>query len=515
MIRQNVMEDCKRKVLSAHNITKRYESVIALNHVSIDFFAGEIHALAGENGAGKSTLIKVLSGSIAPDSGEITMEDYLCSYMEPRKARELKISTIYQESQLIPDITVAENIFMGHFIGKFGWIDKHAMNKKAKEIFDKLGVDIDPGMQAGELSTAKRQMVELARIMEQDTRVLILDEPTAALSKDDAAILFRVIRQLKEKGVSIIYISHRMSEIYELSDRITVMRDGQVVLSEHMKSVSEEQLLYSMIGRKLEDTFPKRTTEPKEVLLKVENLENEYVKDLSFQLRRGEILGIAGLTGSRRTESMELLFGAEKKKKGKIELEGKEVMIRTPKDAVKLGIGYLPEDRKGKGILQNLNIKDNVALPVLKKLAKSLWLEQDKELKLARKYIEMFRIKAASEKETVHHLSGGNQQKVVISKWLASNSTVLIFDEPTQGIDVGAKYEIYQMMNLLTEKGVSILMISSDMEELLGMSDRILVLYEGRISGELKSRETFSQEAVMRLASNIGGVGRSYAQNCT
>lgn len=494
------------KVLSVHEITKTYPGVTALRTVSMSFYPGEIHALAGENGAGKSTLIQVISGAIAPDAGRIEMDDVSYKRLTPRQAREMGIRVIYQESSLIPDMSVAENVFLGQVPGNRFFVEHRLLEKKTEEIFARLGIDLDPGVKAGSLNPARCQMVELARVISQDMKLLILDEPTASLTGAEVKILFRILRQLREKGISILYITHRLNEIYELADRITVMRDGSRIAEGDTKKIDRDTLVYLMAGRKLLEAYPKRTVLPGETALRIEHLSRGIVRDVSFELKKGEILGIAGLTGSGRTEAMQLLFGAEKKEAGQFELNGKKVEIHSPKEAVELGIGYLPKDRKQKSVLRELSVKENISLPILKRISSLFWIRQKEEASITEQYQNALRIKTPSIGQLVRNLSGGNQQKVVLSKWLASDSRILIFDEPTQGIDAGAKYEIYQMMNQLTERGISILMISSDMEELLGMSDRILIFYEGRISGELKERGEFTQERVLRYASNYGGM---------
>lgn len=488
--------------LSVRHIIKTYPGVVALKDISVDFYAGEVHGLMGENGAGKSTLMKAISGVIEPDEGIFYIGSDEFRKITPHQAQEKGLRIIHQELNLIPTLSVTENIFMGRFMGN-GWTVKFSeMKKRTWELFQEIGIKIDPDALVENLTVAQMQLVEIAKAVSQDVKILIMDEPTAPLTQVEVELLFRLIRKLKEKGVTIIYISHRISEIFELTDRITIMRDGEKVMTEYTKNLDRETLINLMVGRTLKETYPERTKKPQEEILRVEHLYGNGLEDINFTLRKGEILGLAGLVGAGRTELVRLIFGADPVVKGKIYMEGKEIRISNPKEAVKHGIVLIPEDRKRQGVVLELSIKENLTLPNYKKISRRTLINKNEEKKLVKRQVEQLRIKTPSEDQLVKNLSGGNQQKVVVGKWLAGKSKILIFDEPTRGIDVGAKQEIYFLMNQLTEQGISILMVSSEMEELMGMSDRILVLREGKISGSFdKSEEPFTQESIMKYAS--------------
>jgi len=495
-------------ILSIEGITKTYPGVVALDNVSVSFRKGEVHSLAGENGAGKSTLIKIISGFTAPDMGSFVIEGRSFAHITPRQAKTQGIGVIYQETNLVPDISVAENVFLGNYLGNGVFINRHLMVQRTSEVFKELDIGIDPKETVENLSAAQKQFVEIAKAAVQDVKILILDEPTASLTNKDVGVLIRLIAKLKAKGVAIVYISHRLDEIYELSDRVTVLRDGKIIATGQTSEIPQDKLIYLIVGRQLSDTFPLRSAAPGEVILQAKNLGRGKIRDVSFSLRKGEILGLAGLIGSGRTEVVRMLFGADKIALGEIELNGQKVDINSPQKAVNLGIGFLPEDRKEQGILMGLSIMENISLPILRRISRFMMLNRKKENETINLYKDALNIKTSSFHQPVCNLSGGNQQKVVVSKWLASTAQILIFDEPTQGIDVGTKYEIYQMMNRLTERGISIIMVSSEMEELIGMSDRILVLHEGRVTGILEDRHQFTQEKIMELASKApeGGV---------
>ncbi len=492
-------------MISIRDITKTYQNVTALDSVSLDIKKGEVHALVGENGAGKSTLIKILSGYTQPDKGTFTVDGHSYEQITPRQAMDAGIGVIHQEQNLIADVSVAENVFLGDYQGNGVFINRGKMKKKTEEVFSQLGVQINPSELVGNLSTAQMQMVSIAKAIVQDVKVLILDEPTAPLTNHDAGILFQIIERLKARQVTILYISHRLEEIYELADRITVMRDGKIIETKQTEELPKQELIRLMVGRRLSETYPARNYRQGETVLKVESLSGNIIEDVSFTLHKGEILGIAGLVGSGRTELVRMLFGADKIRRGKIELNGNTVRITSPEKAVRLGMGFVPEDRKAQGVLMERSIKENMSLPLLRRISHFFFLDKKKEDGMILKYKEALNIKTPSLGQQVRNLSGGNQQKVVIGKWLASSSQILILDEPTQGIDVGAKYEIYQMMNRLTENGISIIMISSEMEEIIGMSDRIIVLHEGSAAGTLNDRKKFTQEKIMKLASGEGG----------
>lgn len=487
--------------LSMKKITKTYPGVIALNDVSVDFIKGEVHALMGENGAGKSTLMKILSGVINPDSGCFEFKGKVYTKITPIQAQNIGIQIVHQELNLVSTLSVTENIYLGSFIGNGITVRFDEMRKRTQQYFDELEIrGIDPDAIVEDLTIAQMQLVEIVKAISRNVEVLILDEPTSPLTSYETELLFKIIENLKKRNVTIIYISHRMSEIYRIADRITVLRDGSKIDTRAINDVSRADLIRMMVGRDLNETYPERLTKPGEVILEATDIAGNGMRHMNLHLRKGEILGLAGLVGAGRTEFARLIYGADKMEHGTIKLEGKLVNIKNPADAVDLGIGLLPEDRKQQGVILDLSIEQNIALPVLKSISTFFTINRNKEKKIVDNHINSLRIKTPSPAQLVGNLSGGNQQKVVVSKWLASNVKVLIFDEPTRGIDVGAKQEIYQLMNQLTERGISIIMISSEMEELIGMSDRILVLREGNIVGELSDRAQFTQENIMQLA---------------
>ncbi len=490
----------KEPLLSLRNITKKYPGVIALNQVSIDFEPGEVHALIGENGAGKSTLIKIISGAIEPNEGTVHFQGKTYSKMDPLQSTKLGIEVVYQEFNLAQSISVAENIFMGSPKMKNGLVDKKATEAAACEILAGLGVEIDPAKKVRDLTVAYMQIVEIAKAVSHKAKVYILDEPTAALTEKEVDILFNLIQRLKDEGALVIYVSHRMEEIFTICDRVTVFRDGEKIATLNVKDATRPQLIGLMVGRELKETYPPRQIELGDVVLKVDRLCGNGVRDISFCVRKGEILGFAGLIGSGRTETAELIFGACKKESGSVSVNGTECAIRSPRDAIRYGIGLIPEDRKQKGVVLTKPIDWNITLTVLHKISSFQILNSAAEKAVSEKFSKSLTIKTPSIKQKVNLLSGGNQQKTVLAKWLATDSKVLIFDEPTRGIDVGAKQEIYRLMNDLISDGIAIIMISSEMEELLGMADRLVVFSEGQITGELDKNE-FTQQRVLELAS--------------
>ena len=490
----------KPVLLSMKNISKQYPGVLALNNISLDVYEGETLALCGENGAGKSTLIKTLSGSILPSEGTIIFDGKEYDGMTPRLSADLGISVIYQEFNLMNSLSVAENVFVGRLPMKHGLYDKKTCEKQAKKIFEDMEVDIDVNKPVEELSVAYMQLVEIAKNLAKDTRLLIMDEPTAPLTEHECTILFRIMKKLKERGVTIIFISHRMNEIFDVCDRAVVMRDGQMISSHRIEDIDRGQLIRDMVGRNMNEAFPVCEKTIGETVLKVENLSGNGVRNIHFELHKGEILGLAGLVGAGRTEIMRILYGADDGGTGTVILRGKKVFFRNPKDAVKNGIVLLPEDRKREGVLLHLPISQNIVLPNLKKVSNGLVVNRKKVGQMVEKQRSDMKIACYGGEQLAGTLSGGNQQKVVLGKWLASDASILIFDEPTRGIDVGAKWEIYNLMNALCQKGMSIIMISSEMDELIGMSDRIVVLFEGKQTGTL-NKEEFSQEAILTLAS--------------
>lgn len=488
-------------MLELKNITKTYPGVVALNHVSMSFEQGEVHAVMGENGAGKSTLIKIISGAITPDpGGEIIFDGKSYPQMTPALSAENGVAVIYQDINLVTPMTVAENIFMGRKMGKT--YSKRKLNALAQEIFDEYGFQLDPAMRVERLSPANQQMVEIARAISNNAKIMIMDEPTAPLAAAEVDLLFSIIGKLKAKGVTVIYISHRMDEVFQITERISVLRDGQYITTINTADTNRQQLVNLMVGRELNENFPTRKTPVGEVILEAKNLTGNSVENISFQLHKGEILGFAGLVGSGRSETMELVCGSKKMDSGDVYLNGEKVHIGSPADAIAHGIGLIPEDRKEQGCILFNSVKFNTSLSAMKRITRFGFINAKKNAALAEKYRGELRIKVPGIEQMVVNLSGGNQQKVVLAKTLAADPDVIIFDEPTKGIDVGAKQEIYNLMNELVAQGKAIIMVSSDMEEILGMSDRIIVLYEGLVSGELQ-REQFSQERVLHLASGM------------
>ena len=487
-------------VLSLTNITKQYPGVLALDKVSLDFVEGEVHALLGENGAGKSTLIKVVAGAIEPDGGGIRIAGQEFSKMTPHLARSLGVEVIYQEFNLVPSLSVAENIFLGDKTGRGILVDRKVMVQRARAVFRQFDIDIDPYALVRDLPSAQQQIVEIAKAVSKNVRILIMDEPTAPLTVSEVDSMFEIVRQLKARGVTILYISHRLEEIFRIADRVSVLRDGRYIATRATAATSRQELISLMVGRELKESYPARTVAPREVALEVRQLSGAGDADISFSVRKGEILGLSGLVGAGRTELARVIFGAEPAESGEILLEGKPVQIHSPQDAINLGIGLIPEDRKTQGVFLDMDIKWNISFTQVRQLSRYAVVDGRRELTLAEKFRDLLRIKTPSLDQQVKNLSGGNQQKVVLAKSLAAQSKVLIFDEPTRGIDVGAKQEIYSLMCALADAGLAIIMISSDMEELLGMSDRVIVLCEGRIAGEVP-RADFSQNLILDLAS--------------
>ncbi|PYG90273.1 ribose transport system ATP-binding protein [Ruminiclostridium sufflavum DSM 19573] len=487
-------------ILSLKNISKRYPGVKALDKVSVDFKAGEVHALVGENGAGKSTIIKAISGAIEPDEGSIFFEGREFKKVAPIEAKNMGIEVVYQEFNLAQSLSIAENIFMGNPIKKRGTVDLKATEKAAGEILKNLGVDIDPGVKIRDITVAYMQLVEISKAISKKAKVYIMDEPTAALTEKEVEILFKLIRRLKEEGALVIYVSHRMEEIFQICDRITVMRDGEKIRTLNAKDTCRAELISHMVGRELSESYPQKNRVFGDVVLKVENLAGNGVRNISFGVKAGEILGFGGLVGSGRTETAQLIFGACRREDGSIFVNGAECKIKSPGDAIKYGIGLIPEDRKNQGVVLDKGIDWNITLTILNRISKMNIIQKPAENQISQKYFKDLEVKAPSLKQKVQALSGGNQQKVVLAKWLATDSKVLIFDEPTRGIDVGAKQEIYKLINELAGKGMAVIMISSDMEELLGMSDRLIVFSEGEITRELDKSE-YSQSKVLELAS--------------
>lgn len=489
-------------ILELKHITKLYPGVVALNDVSLEVRRGEILALVGENGAGKSTLIKTCSGAITPTQGEIVINGKSFTGMTPQTSEQNGIGVIYQEFNLVGDLSVAENIFLGRAIRKGMVIDLKAMERESKKILDSLNIKINPKTLVKTLSVGYQQMVEIAKAVSQNAKLLIMDEPSAPLTSAEVEAMFAIVDKLKAGGVSIIYISHRLDEIFRLADRITILRDGQYVTTLNTDETNKDELVKYMVGRQLTEVYPKRDEicVKDEVIFEAVNVSGNGDKNISFKIHRGEVLGLGGLVGAGRTEFAELMFGMRPKTAGKFIFKGKEISPKTPKDAIELGIGLVPEDRKKEGALLGMSIRCNINMPIYQRISKGTVINEKKEEEIAQTYRKEISIKTPTLDQLVKNLSGGNQQKVILAKWLAADSELLIFDEPTRGIDIGAKQEIYTLINHLVEQGKTVLMISSEMEELMGMSDRILILAEGNMTGELNKSE-FNQERIMQLAS--------------
>ena len=490
-----------KTVLSLQGLSKSFPGVRALNNVSFSLQEGEVLALLGENGAGKSTLIKCLTGANVPSEGTITIFDKEFSAVPPAIARKCGISAVYQEFNLVPDLPIVENVFMGNLPGNGIVVDYKQMLRRCQEFFDSFGLNIDPTAPVSSLSPAMMQIVEIAKATMLDLKILILDEPTAPLTQKETEILFRIIRDLKQKGVSFIYISHRLEEIFEICDRAVILRDGELVGETMIAETSRQELIRIMIGRELSNYYPEHVSQATgEVVLKVEHLSGNGAEDISFELHRGEILGVAGLVGAGRTELMNVLFCNVPKTGGRIIINGKEFQGKHPWHAIAEGVSYLPEDRKRLGLLMDKSIAVNTTLASIKNFCKFGVINDKKERECIKYYCDKLEVKTPSYEKEVQHLSGGNQQKVIVGKWLATNSDVIIFDEPTRGIDVGTKHEIYEIIDKLADEGHAILMVSSEFEELIGVADRIVVMSEGKLAGQV-TKDQFNKELLLDMAS--------------
>ena len=487
-------------MLTLKNIRKTYPGVVALNNVSMSVRDGEVHALMGENGAGKSTLIKIIAGAVEPDCGAVCFDEKEYSKMTPHTAQENGVAVIYQELNLCAPLTVAENIFLGRPQAKL--YSQRQVNALAQEIFDEYGFDLNPGVPVASLPPAQQQLVEICKAISMGAKIMIMDEPTSSLATSEVELLFRVIEKLKAKGVTIIYISHRLDEVFQVTDRITILRDGTYITTVNTADTNRQELVKLMVGRELTESYPSRHHALGDVVLETRNLTGNSVENISFQLRRGEILGFAGLVGCGRTETAQLICGAVPANSGEILVNGQAKKIKTPVDAIRAGIGLIPEDRKEQGCILQTSVLFNTTLICNKKFMSGGVISGKKRRQVANEYKDKLKIKVPTVDNMTINLSGGNQQKVVVAKTMAADLDIIFFDEPTKGIDVGARHEIYTLMNEMAAEGKAIVMISSDMEEILGMSDRIVVLSEGRISGEL-TKENFSQENVLTLASGL------------
>ncbi|WP_024423677.1 sugar ABC transporter ATP-binding protein [Bacillus safensis] len=487
--------------IEMHNIHKAFGKNTVLSGVSFDLVTGEVHALMGENGAGKSTLMNLLTGLYSLDQGTIQIDEKETAFKNPKEAEQHGIAFIHQELNIWPDMTVLENLFIGKEIyTKLGLLDTKKMKTLAQTQLDRLSVNLSLEQEAGSCSVGQKQMIEIAKALMTDAKVIIMDEPTAALTEREIEKLFQVIESLKKEGVSIVYISHRMEEIFAICDRITIMRDGKTVDTKAIPETNFHEVVKKMVGRELTDRYPERTPSTGDIVLEVKQATRKgQFQDISFSVKAGEIVGVAGLMGAGRTEMMRSLFGLDPLDQGEIWVHGKKAVIKKPSDAVKLGIGFITEDRKDEGLMLDASIRENIGLPNLKSFSPKGLIDKKTEQDFVDLLIKRLTIKTASSDISARSLSGGNQQKVVIAKWIGIQPKVLILDEPTRGVDVGAKREIYQLMNELTDRGVAILMVSSELPEILGMSDRVLVIHEGTISGELDKTEA-TQERIMTLA---------------
>jgi len=486
-------------------VGKSFPGVRALDGIDLDLHSGEVLALLGENGAGKSTLIKILGGAHRPDSGSIEIGGSPVHISHPRHAQAAGVAIIYQEFNLVPAMTARENIFLGRERGRMGLLSAAEERRQAKTLFERIGVEVDPEALCRNLTVAQQQVVEIAKALAQEARIIVMDEPTASLTPREVDKLLAIVRDLRAQGIGIIYISHRLDEVFALADRAMVLRDGGHVDTRPVSDLTRDAVIQLMVGRSLDQEYPKRKADIGEVRLHARGLRRgAAVRGVDLEMRRGEVLGLTGLVGAGRTETARLLFGADKREAGVIELDGKSLRIKTPRDAIAAGICMLTEDRKAEGLILSQSVQDNFGLPNLRAFGQWGFIHRGREAGALMEHVESLRIKLADARQNANTLSGGNQQKVVLAKWLERNAEVLIFDEPTRGIDVGAKYEIYQLMNRLAARGKAILMISSELPEVLGMSDRILVMHEGRVTGEITEVANATQEDIMQMA--VGGL---------
>lgn len=488
----------KDYILSLNGITKEFPGVKALDNVTINVERGTIHGLVGENGAGKSTLIKVLAGIYQPNAGEVVLEGKPRHFSSPIEARHAGISVVHQEIKLAEPLSVAENMFLGNVMMKGGLVDWAGMRRRAREIVDELGMDIDINAQVSSLTVAKKQVVEIMHAINNNSKILIMDEPSAVLTDRELEVMFRIVKQLREKGITIIYISHRLDEVFDLCNNVSVLRDGQHIKSMPIGDVDRQGLINMMVGREMGQEYPKEPGNIGETILEVKHLNCGILKDISFEVKAGEVFGISGLVGAGRTELARAILGIDRMQSGEVFVRGKKVHYRTFADAIRDGMGLIPEDRKLQGLVQIMTVRENTTLVNLRGVIKGGVIRKNLEEKYSEEYSKKLRVVTPSMETEVQYLSGGNQQKVVIAKWLFRGSEILFLDEPTRGIDVGAKAEIYRLINQLVKEGKTVIMISSEMPEILGMCDRVMVMHEGRKMGELNASEA-SQESIMAL----------------
>lgn len=487
-------------ILTLKNITKEFPGVKALDDVTINIERGTIHGLVGENGAGKSTLIKVLAGIYQPNKGEIILDGKPCRFNSPIEARRAGISVVHQEIKLAEPLSVAENMFLGNVQLKNGLVDWKGMRRRAREIVEDLGMDIDINAQVSSLTVAKKQIVEIMHAINNNSRILIMDEPSAVLTDRELEVMFRIVKQLRDEGITIIYISHRLDEIFGLCSNVSVLRDGCHIDTIPLASVDRQGLINMMVGREMGQEYPKEVGNVGGTILEVKNLSRGILQDISFEVKSGEVFGISGLVGAGRTELARAILGIDKPESGEVYVRGKKVHYRTFADAIRDGLGLIPEDRKLQGLVQIMSVKRNTTLVNMKRVLRAGVISSSLEEKLSKEYADKLHVVTPSMETEVQYLSGGNQQKVVIAKWLFQNSEILFLDEPTRGIDVGAKAEIYRLINRMAKEGKTIIMISSEMPELLGLCDRIMVMHEGHKMGELNAAEA-TQEKIMALCS--------------